>query len=176
MSTSARKQACGLPASSDFFAEHLLPTLSLGTRALLSHPAAAASWTHSSVALAFSTFLHPESLKVSDWTADCWPSDPPADYKSKVLFWVFVFFLSFPWDETQMHVGYRPKYTQERANPICVKGQPNTVVKTQAVETRCLGFNAASYSLISSVNLGKPLLSQSFSFAICKMGVMIVPT
>lgn len=142
----------------------------------MSHPAAAASWTHSSVALAFSLFLHPESLKVSDWTADCWPSEPLADYKSKVIFWVVVVFFSpsFPWDETQMHVGYRPKYTWERANPICVKSQPNAVVKAQAVEARCLGFNACSSSLISSVNLGEPLLSQSLSFAICKMGVMIV--
>lgn len=92
------------------------------------------------------------------------------------LLLLLFFSLSFPWDETQMHVGYMPKYTWERATPICVKSQPNTGVKVQAVEARCLGFNAGSYSLTSSVNLGKPLLSQSLSFAICKMGVMIVPT
>lgn len=40
--------------------------------------------------------------------------------------------------------------------------------------TRMLGFNADSFSLISHVTLGKPLISQSLGAAICKMRIILL--
>lgn len=40
--------------------------------------------------------------------------------------------------------------------------------------TRMLGFNAGSFSLISHVTLGKPLISQSLGAAICKMRIIVL--
>lgn len=74
-----------------------------------------------------------------------------------------------------MCIGYGSKHNWGTANPICVGHQHSTVAKAQGLEPECLAFNAGSFLLTSSVTLGKPLSSQSLSFAVCKMKKVTVP-